>query len=617
MRRFIFMTAILCAATARSTTFTVTNTADSGAGSLRQAILDANAAAGADDIAFNIPGVGVKTITPATPLPQITSPVIIDGYTQPGSSVNTLAVGTNAVLLIEIDGVTGFSNGFDVLAGGNGSRFRGLAIGRFGDGIDFNLGAGTVDGCYIGTNAAGTVARGNGIGIAVTVPGVAVGAGILATRNVISGNGRGFFLNSSATSIRGNYIGTNAAGTAALGNTESGVSVSGGFGNTIGGAGAFGNVISGNTGTDVSGIDLRSGTGTNQILGNIIGMNATATAPVPNTIGIFLHDTPNAPSQNTIGTAAAPNQIAFNAGAGVLLRTVTNPAIRNSIRFNSIHDNGALGIDLGDNGVTANDVNDPDSGPNSLQNFPVITSVTFAAGTLTINGTLNSTPSSAFTVQFFQSPFCDPSGNGEGTTFRGEAVVNTDGAGNGAFSVLLPGSSGGRITATATDALGNTSEFSACQIVPGLLAVADLSITKSAPASVAPGETFNYTLVVNNAGISNATSVVVTDQLPPGVTYVTSEATIGSCSFSAPIVTCTIPTLNDGSTSTIIITVTAPATGPLVNTAAVSSAAADSNLTNNSSQATTAVTAPIPALGTIGLVAIALALAALALTRLR
>src|SRR6185369_14082398 len=137
--------------------------------------------------------------------------------------------------------------------------------------------------------------------------------------------------------------------------------------------------------------------------------------------------------------------------------------------------------DLGDNGVTANDANDTDSGANTLQNYPVITSVAFAAGTLTIIGTLNSTPSSAFTVQFFQSPFCDGSGNGEGTTYRGETIVNTDGAGNGAFNVMLPGSSGGRITATATDALGNTSEFSACQIVPGLLAVSDLSILKSAP----------------------------------------------------------------------------------------------------------------------------------------
>src|SRR4051812_26052572 len=83
----------------------VINTKDSGAGSLRQAILDSNASAGVlDTISFNIPGTGVKTISPASPLPAITDPVIIDGYTQPGSSENTLAVGDNAVLHIEING---------------------------------------------------------------------------------------------------------------------------------------------------------------------------------------------------------------------------------------------------------------------------------------------------------------------------------------------------------------------------------------------------------------------------------------------------------------------------------------------------------------------------------
>ena len=83
---------------------TVTTTADSGAGSLRQAILDANATNGLDTIAFNIPGPGVHTITPGSVLPTITDPVVIDGYTQPGATNNTQAVGNNAVLLIELNG---------------------------------------------------------------------------------------------------------------------------------------------------------------------------------------------------------------------------------------------------------------------------------------------------------------------------------------------------------------------------------------------------------------------------------------------------------------------------------------------------------------------------------
>src|SRR5271154_3403576 len=81
--------------------YSVINTLDSGAGSLRQAILDANVHAnqgGPDLIAFNIAGTSVHTISPSTALPTITDPVIIDGYSQPGSSPNTLANGENAVL---------------------------------------------------------------------------------------------------------------------------------------------------------------------------------------------------------------------------------------------------------------------------------------------------------------------------------------------------------------------------------------------------------------------------------------------------------------------------------------------------------------------------------------
>jgi len=96
---------ILCAGGLRAATFTVTNTNDSGPGSLRQAILDANASPGADLISFNIPGSGGHTISPQTALPALTdyAGVTLDGYTQPGSSPNTLVVGDNAVVAIEID----------------------------------------------------------------------------------------------------------------------------------------------------------------------------------------------------------------------------------------------------------------------------------------------------------------------------------------------------------------------------------------------------------------------------------------------------------------------------------------------------------------------------------
>src|SRR5439155_26367876 len=98
---------VLLTTTAHATTFSVTITNDSGAGSLRAAISNANVTAnigGPDNIFFSITGAGVHTIKPASALPNITDAVFIDGYTQPGASVNSLTNGDNAVLLIELNG---------------------------------------------------------------------------------------------------------------------------------------------------------------------------------------------------------------------------------------------------------------------------------------------------------------------------------------------------------------------------------------------------------------------------------------------------------------------------------------------------------------------------------
>src|SRR5436305_357762 len=101
---WLLIAAVLCALPAFAATFAVSNTNDSGRGSLRQAILDANNSTGTDTISFNIGGGGVHTIAPVTPLPQITDPVVVDGFTQPGSKVNNGADGMNAVLRIELSG---------------------------------------------------------------------------------------------------------------------------------------------------------------------------------------------------------------------------------------------------------------------------------------------------------------------------------------------------------------------------------------------------------------------------------------------------------------------------------------------------------------------------------
>ena len=161
---------------------------------------------------------------------------------------------------------------------------------------------------------------------------------------------------------------------------------------------------------------------------------------------------------------------------GVVIR---NGAVGNSITGNSIHDNTGLGIDLGDDGVTPNDPSDADSGPNNLQNFPIIR--TALVGTPnTIRGTLNSAPGQTFTIHLYASPTCDPSGNGEGQTLVGSTTTTTNGSGDGLWA-LNPGSLsiGDFITATATDSAGNTSEFSACfqarAFTPGTITFSQVS----------------------------------------------------------------------------------------------------------------------------------------------
>ena len=218
--------------------FTVVNTADSGAGSLRQAILDANAApnpaSGVDQILFDIPGSGVQTIQPTSdPLPEITDPVSIDGYTQPGSSPNSNPVNSadNATLLIELHGSTlEFRAGLSITAGG--SSIRGLVINGFSHGVLMTgTGGNRVAGNFIGTNVTGTEARPNSIGIVAESPDNTIGGTAAADRNIISGNGSGGsgfgiyvsrvaigFEGGARTSIQGNFIGTDVTGTVAIPN---------------------------------------------------------------------------------------------------------------------------------------------------------------------------------------------------------------------------------------------------------------------------------------------------------------------------------------------------------------------------------------------------------------
>ena len=309
-------------------------------------------------------------------------------------------------------------------------RARNIIVGSGGVSIVGASGLGEnniVQGNYIGTNAAGTArlpAGGSaGVGVDIgspsgnTVGGTAAGAG-----NVVAGFNIGVRLNFSSNNIvQGNLIGTNAAGTAALPNST-GISLFGSVpassNNTIGGTTAAArNIISGNGGNGV----IINGGDSNILQGNFIGTQADGTTALGNGgNGIELDGGLN----NSIGgtTAGAGNIIAFNGIDGVTL-PISGPT-GNAFLGNSIHSNGTtvnhLGIDLGTNGITPNDAGDPDTGPNNLQNFPVLASATAAGGNTTITGTFNSTPSTNnFRLEFFSNAACDASGNGEGRTFLG------------------------------------------------------------------------------------------------------------------------------------------------------------------------------------------------------
>ena len=484
-----------------------------GTCTLRAAIQQANATGGAV-IHFNIAGPGVHIIRPTFTLDPITSAVTIDGYSQPGSGANTLAVGENAILTIELDGslMSGVANGLTIQAGG--CTIKGLVINRFTNPailLDAVPGAGgnKVQGNFLGTDPAGAIAMGNaGIGLWVRSPNNTIGGPNPADRNVITATRESSItappdpyatnvsIEGSASSpsagnvIQGNYIGTDASGTAVLSspNGAAGIVVTtANSGNvTIGGpAAGAGNVISGN---GFFGLEILSTTCTFPTTGVVVEGNFIGTdvhgAPLGNGYG-GIHIGCNA-SNNTIGGTApgAGNVIANNGaalfnGAGVVVdilgRTGTGSGAAgtgNAIRGNNIYSNTAasspltrgLGIDLIGNGPTPNDAGDGDTGPNNLQNFPVLSSATSGGGSTTIAGTLNSAANTTFAIDFYASPSCDPSGYGEGRVYLGSASVATNGAGNAGFSVTLPVSvdASNQITATATDPNGNTSEFSAC-----------------------------------------------------------------------------------------------------------------------------------------------------------
>ena len=602
----------LAASVAGGATFTVTSTADtpdanpadgvcgdaSGACTLRAAISQANASANpsgsTDIISFDIPGIGPHVIRPINLLPDITEAVVIDGYTQPNASPNTLPLTNNASIMIEIDGSRApifFSAGL-LTINATDCVVRGLAIHSYLINIRVERGSNVIEGNFIGLDASGTVAPSNAdrreIGLFIDRSGNnRIGGTLPSARNVISSNGFvGIYIfqrGAENNVVQGNFIGTDITGTIAIPNGDNiNVEFKGGGilleiadSNIIGGnTSAARNIISGNLwyGIKVQTSDF------NIIQSNWIGVAADGN-PLGNELsGISVDDTE--PSDNLIGGTGPSegNVIAHNGNAGVLIGA---RATRTRILSNSIFQNNDLGIDLTSatgcdgtagrehcpDGVSPNDPLDSDGGPNDRQNFPVLSGVSRMGGSTRIDGTISSMPSTPYRIELFSSVQCDPLGNGEGNTLLSSADVSTDSEGNASFgitpTVAIP--SNRYLTATATDTLlGNTSEFSAC------LAANSPPVAVCSDTTETAGPSCTANSSIDNGSFDPDGDSITLDQSPPGpyslgsnlvqLTVTDTFLASGICVAEVTVVDETDPLLSCPSDAVIPATSTAGAT---------------------------------------------------------
>ncbi|WP_284186858.1 cadherin domain-containing protein, partial [Zoogloea oryzae] len=496
--------------------------------SLREAIIAANTTAGTDTISFNIADAlvsGTHTIKPTSALPTLTGAVIIDGTTEPDYVVGRPVV--------EIDGsLTGSGvHGLVLGAGAGGSTIRGLAINSFNssNGYALYLMAGAdnnvIEGNIIGLDADGTTAvpTMSNFGVYVASSGNTIGGTTTAARNVLSNNvNAGVALYGSNNVVIGNYIGTDATGTLARGNGNDGADVYGGANNRVGGTtAAERNIISGNL---RNGIEVSTGLTGTLIQGNYIGTDVTGTLSLGNNYGgIWVG---SSSTGVTIGGAAAGagNTIVNNPTGGIYTDA---SSVSFSLLGNTFYNNANLAIDLNADGVTANDAGDADTGPNSLQNFPVIATARIdGAGHLALVGTLASTASSYYRIEFYANATQDASGYGEGQRYLGYVNVATDGSGNASFNTVLAVSMavGESVTATATksnaaySSYTDTSEFAADVMVS----------VNQLPVVTTTGSTLAYT--ENGAATAVDGALTVSDSDSPNLSGATVSITSGFAS---------------------------------------------------------------------------------------
>jgi len=450
--------------------------------SLRDAINFSNShaqLAGPSLIAFNIPGSGVQTISLVAPLPQITAAVVIDGYSQPGASPNALDVGNDAVLLVQVLGGIEVAGGVTLLGG---STIKGLVISE----ITLTSCCNAVSGNFVGLDPTGTVLLGGG-GIVVSSSRNVIGGTTPQDRNALTSRGGSGVVSLLAdeNQVSGNYIGTNAAGTAAFYDPVLGSRIGApgvyitGSSNTVGGSSPSArNVISGNTdGVVLDGAARPPGSfpAGNIVAGNFIGTDATGTVAILNFGapglaygGVFV-------GNNVLGTSLSAGDVGnvidypYN-GFGV---SVTDCLDGNSVFFNTMHPFSAS-IPLVPIGPGIQRCSPGFPTP------PVLTHASLGSR-LEIHGTLSGHPNRTFRIQVFSNhsslakALCAQA-NPFGTTgeiFLGDTMVTTNaqGAFQASFKIRAGGLPfGNPVTATATEANSNdTSQFSNCRSVVGEL----------------------------------------------------------------------------------------------------------------------------------------------------
>lgn len=448
----------------------VTNSADSGPGSLRQALLDANANADHTLVRFAMAGAcGTQGILLLSALPDISTAVTIDGYTQSGAQPSTSPSAFNAQVCVGLTQIGGSPLGLRAVDGGS-LVVRGLWFSNFtGSGAAAIRITGGSEHVIEGCQFSGVLPNGSSLSqnrVNVLVSGgndTRIGGAAIGQRNLISNaEFQGVAVSSAGLGagivVQNNLIGPNAALSGVEANGGAGISVS-----NSGGVEILGNVINGNGG---GGVSITSAS-----LGVVIRDNEIGRALMGNVgHGVYVGGGSFSVvvGGSSEGVDAGGNWISYNSGAGV--RVADGDAVR--VRGNVLWNNVQMGIDLGTAGVTANDAGDGDTGANDLQNFPVLGAASVLGGNLTVSGSLDSGANANYYVDIYANASCDASGHGQGFRYLGRIDVSTAANGQASFQhsfsddEVLPGQF---ITATATRIgptnIGDSSEFSTCLAV--------------------------------------------------------------------------------------------------------------------------------------------------------